>query len=118
VNCRSASASTRRQCLSQIRGLDVAVIRVEDAAREALGVAHRPEFADIRRRQESNVDADRSRRRRILIVLVHAIVIHRKTQIANLRESDRLTCGGLKFLVELYRILVNLPNAVTHVEQW
>ena len=105
------------QRLRQVGGLDVAVIRMHDAADEAVDVAQRPELQDFIGRQEANVDADRLGRRRILIILVHAIPVHRQADVADPCETDRLAGLFLELRVQVHRILVNLTDAVAHVEE-
>ncbi len=117
VDRRAAGTRAPGQRLGQVGRLDVAVVRMEDAADEAVDVAERPEFGNVLGRQEADVDADGLRGRSILIVLVHAVVVHRQAQVADLAEADRLAGFLLELLVQLHRVLVDLADAVAHVEQ-
>ncbi len=90
---------------------------MEDAADESVDVAQRPEFSDLVRRQELHVDTDRPGGGRILIVLVHAVIVHRETQIPDLLEADGLARLLFELPIQLDRVFVNLTDAVAHIEK-
>jgi hypothetical protein len=50
------------------------------------------------------------------MILIHTIPVHCQAQIADFAKADRLTGLRFQFLIELYRVLVDLPDAVAHVE--
>ncbi len=68
-------------------------------------------------RQEAYIDTDRSCRRRVLVVLIHAVVVHRETQVADLGETNRLAGFLFELLVKIDRVLVYLTDAVAHIEE-
>src|SRR3546814_1271528 len=61
--------------------------------------------------------ADRIRCAAILLVLVHPLLVGGQAQIAGDVERDLLAGFGGKLLVEIDRVLMELPDAVAHVEQ-
>ena len=63
------------------------------------------------------MDADGAGRGRVLVILVHAVPVHGQAQVAHLLEADLLPGFGLQFLVQVHRVLMDLADAVTHVEQ-
>ena len=116
VNACATSPRPFSQRLCQVGRLDVTVIRMHDSADKPVDVAHRPELKDFCRRQEADINANRLRRRCILVILVHAVLIHGKPNVADAREAYRLPGFFFEVAVQVHRVLVNLPDAVTHVE--
>ena len=110
IDGRTACARTFGERLRQVGRLDVAVVRMKDAADQSIDVAQRPEFRDLRRRQKLHIDADGLRRRRVLVVLVHAIAVHRQAQVADLGEADRLAGFGFQFSYSLTEYLCTWPT--------
>jgi len=102
INRRPPRARPFRQSLRQICRLYVAILWMNNAANETVDVTQRPEFLDLTRSKKLNIDADRSGGRRVLRIFVHAVLIHRKPQIANLTETNALTGLLLKLLVHFY----------------
>jgi hypothetical protein len=78
--------------------------------------AQRPEIPDLRRRQEAHVDADGTGGRRILVILIHAVVVHREAQVADPGKAHGLTRLFLELVVEIHGVLVDLTDAIAHVE--
>ena len=68
-------------------------------------------------RQELDLDADRLRDARILVVLVHAVAVEREADVGDLAEADVLAGLRLERLVERDRVFVDLADRVAHVEQ-
>ena len=103
--------------LGEVGRLDVAVARMADRADQALDVAERPDFLDLPRRQELDLDPDRRRDAGILVVLVHAVAVQRETDVGDLAEADALAGLSLQRLIQRDRVLVDLADRVAHVEQ-
>ena len=90
VDLRAEIAGGAGEGLRQIRRLDVAVLRVLNRADDALGLAERPDFLDLIRRQELDLDpADRRRDARVIAVFVHAVAGARKADVGDLAGSRR-----------------------------
>ena len=72
----------------------------------------------MRWRQLVHLDADRLGYPGIIHELVPAILRPGKADIRYLLEPDRLARLRFQRLVERHRIFVDLPDRVTHIEQW
>ena len=117
VNLRTRRPGALGQRLGEVRRLDVAVLGMVDGAHQTVDVTERPKLPHLLRRQEIDPHAYGAGGGRVLAVLVHALGAHRQTNVAHLPKADRLAGLRLKPLVELHRVLVDLANAVAHVEQ-
>ncbi len=117
VDRGAAVACALGQRLGQVGGLDVAVIGVLDGAEQALGLAERPDFLDLFRRQDVDLDADRLGNAGIIHVFVPAVLGAGETDVGDLREADIHAGFLLQFLVELDRVFVDLADRIAHVEQ-
>ena len=73
VDFGSAFARAARQRLRQIGGLDVTVLEVLDCADDSVDIAERPDVLDLAWREEFDLDADRLRDARVIIVLIHPV---------------------------------------------
>ena len=114
---RPLGAGAPGQGLGEVRRLNVAVVGVADGAHQAVNVAQGPEVAHLVRFQKLHPHADGAGGGRVLTVLVHALLAHSQADVADLPEADVLTGFSLKLLIQVDRILVNLADAVAHVEQ-
>ena len=116
VDFSPAVARAARQRLCEVRRLDVSVLGVLDRADYPLDIAERPNFFDLARRQELDLDADRLRDARVIMVLVHPVASAGETDVRHLAKAG--VEPGLLFerLVERDRIFVNLADRVTQVE--
>ena len=73
INFRTTVTGTTGQCLGQIGGLDIAIIRVADRADDAANITHRPKFFNFFWSQEIDLYTNRAGNTCILPVLVHAL---------------------------------------------
>ena len=87
VDFGSAFASAARQRLRQIGGLDVTVLEVLDRANDSVDIAERPDCLDLARRQEFDLDADRLRDARVIIVFVHPVAGPREANVRHLTKT-------------------------------
>ena len=117
MNLRAAVPGPAGQCLGQVSRLNITVIGVVNGAYQVVGPAHWPEFSYLVRCQELYVHADGSCGGRVLVIFIHALIVHGQPQIAHLPEAHMLAGFLLQLAVKLDRVLVNLSNAVAHVEQ-
>ena len=117
VDLRALGPGPFGQGLGQIRGLHIAVLRVVEGPHQALGVAEGPEGLHLPRRQEFHGHAYGAGGGGVLEVLVHALLVHGETDVAHRLEAHRLAGFSLQLGVEIDRVLVELPDAVAHVEQ-
>ena len=117
VNFRAKIARAFCQRGGQIAGLNVAVLGVLNRADQSLGVAHRPDLADLLRREEIDGDADGFADAGVVAVFVHAVLGASEADVADLAKPDRLAGLALQILVEPHRILVEFADRVTHVEK-
>jgi hypothetical protein len=117
VNRGTTVARALRERLGQIGRLDIAIVGMKNSAHKSVGIAQRPELLDFSRRQKLNIDAYRLGGRGVLVVLVHAIVVHRQPKIADLFETDGLPRLCFEFMVKIHRVLVHLADAIAHIEQ-
>ena len=107
----------------QVRRRDVAVVRVIEPAddrRRVRGAAERqerPQFLHLLRPDDLEGHADRVRRAAVLLVLVHAVARGREAEVPGHVEADVLPGLGRQALVEVDRVLVQLPDRVAHVEE-
>ena len=117
MDLRPPVAGAAGEGLGEVGGLNVAVLGVEDGADEAVRVAERPDRLDFVRGQELDADPDGARDPRIEPVLVHPAAVRREADVADRPEPDILPRLALELRVEPHRVLVDLPDAVAHVEQ-
>ena len=117
VDLRAAGARADRQRIGQVHRSDVAVMRVEESARQALRVRERPERTDFVESDHLEGHADGVRRAAVFAVLVHAVAIGREPEIAGDVEAYVLPGLGFERLVEIDRVFVDLADAVAHVEE-
>ena len=96
---------------------DVPVVRMVKRSDQPLRVAQRPERGDVLRRDDLERDTDRVGRTAVLAVLVHPLLVGRESQVSRHMEADILAGLSGQGLVEIDRVLVQLADAVTHVEQ-
>ena len=74
VDFGAAIARPLGQRLGQVGGLDIAVIGMLDGAEDAVGLAERPDFLQLLRRELVDLDADRLGDARIIHELVPAVL--------------------------------------------
>ena len=96
---------------------DMAVGRVPERADQAVHGGERPELLDLLDADQVALDADGLGRALVVAVLVHAVAVGRQAQVAGVVEAHGLAGLGLQLLVELDRVLVELADAVAHVEE-
>ena len=110
---------TRAACegLGQVGGLDIAVIRMLDRAQQVVGLAQGPDFLDLVRGQELDVNTDGLGHTRIIFVLVHPVLGPGQTDVADIAKADLQIGLGLKGGIEAHRIFVHLANRVAQIEQ-
>ena len=110
-------AGAASQRLREIGRLYVAIVGMANGADESIGDRQRPDVVYLVGRQELDTDADGARDASVLAVLVHAVWRHRETNVAHGAQAHVRV--GLLFqpAVEIDRVLVDLPDGVTHVEQ-
>ena len=99
---RTPGTRAFRECLSQVRRLDVTVVRMKDAADQFVDIAHWPEFEDVIRRQEPDIDTNRLCCGCVLVILVHTIGIHCEAQVTYLCEANRLPRFFLETAVQVH----------------
>jgi hypothetical protein len=80
-------------------------------------LGQRPELLDLLRRDDLKGHADGVRRPAILLILVHALTAGGEAHIAGDVETHVLSGLGGQALVEVHRVLVQLPDRVAHVEK-
>ena len=117
VDLRPPIARALRQRLGHIHRRDVAVVGMEEGAHQAVEVAERPERADLVGADQLEGDADGVRRAAIVAVLVHPLPVGGEAEVAGAVEAHRLPGLRLELLVEVDRVLVQLADAVAHVEE-
>ena len=105
------------QRLGHVGRGDVTVVGMEQRAHQALGLAERPQLGDFFGPDHLEGHADRIGGTTVLAVLVHALGLGGKAQIAGLVETHRLPGFGLEPLIEVDRVLVQLADRVAHVEE-
>ena len=105
------------QRLRHVRRGHVPVVRVEDGAHEAVEIAERPQRADLVGADQLEGDADGVRHAAVAAVLVHPLLVGGEAQVAGAVEAHRLPGLFLQLLIEVDRILVELADAVAHVEE-
>ena len=82
MDCATTVTSTLGQGLRQLRGIDVAVIRVVQATEDVVRFEERVTLADFARAEHFEVDALRMALRHHVAELVHAVARVRKTNAA------------------------------------
>ena len=117
VNNRTPSPGALCQGLGQVGRLDIAVFGMKQRADQPVRIAQRPEITHLFRGKEFGMDANGAGRGRVLVILVHTVPVHGQAQVADLLEAHLLPGFLFQLLVEVYRVFMNLANAVTHVEQ-
>ena len=113
----AALARALGQCLRQVSGLDIAIIRMLDRAQNAVRLGQRPDVLDLVWRQEFDIDADRLGNARIILVLIHAVLAGRQTDVRDAAKADVQLRLGFQRGVEIDRILVQLADRIGQVEQ-
>ena len=91
------------------------ILRVEDGTQQSFRVAQRPKLLDLFRRDNTERNADRVRSAAVVVILLQTFLRTGKAQVARLVERNRLSRLCLQLLVQIDRILVQLPDAVGHV---
>ena len=91
--------------------------RMPERAHQPLHRGNRPELLDLVHADQMRLDPDGLRRALIVPILVHPITTSREPQITGLVKTDGLTGFFFEFLVKLDRILMQLANAVGHIEE-
>ena len=110
-------AGTDGHGLGHVGGLDIAVAGMLDGADQPVDIAQGPDFLDVGRSQEFDLDTDGLGHAGILMIFVHAVAVHGQANIADLAEAHRLSRFRLQPLIELDRVFVDLPNRIAHIEQ-
>ena len=87
VDLSAALARAARQRLRQVGGLNVAVLEVLDRANDFFDIAERPDCLDLSRREEFDLDADRFRDARVIIVFVHPVAGQREANVRHLTKT-------------------------------
>ena len=93
------------------------IIGMEERADQAVRLAQRPQLGDPLRPDQLERHADRIGGAAVFAVLVHPLLVGREAQVAGLVEAHGLAGLGLKRLVQIDTVFVQLANAVAHVEQ-
>ena len=123
VDLGAAGARPFAQRHGEIRRRNVAVVGMIERADDVLRVAavaeldQRPELLHFLRRDDLEWDADGVGGTAVLLVLVHAVTAGREAQIPGDVEAHVLSGFRRQALVEIDRILVQLPDRVAHIEQ-
>src|SRR5271155_1097233 len=87
IDFGSAFASAARQRLCKVGGLGVTVLEVLDCANDSVDIAERPDLLDLARREEFDLDADRLRDARVIVVLVHPVAGPREANVRHLAKA-------------------------------
>ena len=117
LNRRALGAGAAGERLGQVRGLDVAVLRVADRAHQTFRGGERPDFPHLLGGQKLHLHADGAGDAGVLPVLVHAVRRHRQADVADVAPAHVLARFLLQGAVELYGILVQLAHRIAHVEE-
>ena len=123
VNLGTGAARAFAQRHGEVGRRDVAVIRVIERAddRRSVGPAseleQRPQLLHTLRCDYLEGNTDRIRGAAVLVVLVHARAAGCQAQISRDMKAHVLTGLGRQPLVEVDRVLVQLPDGVTHIEE-
>ena len=117
VDLRPPVARALCQCLGHVHRRDMAVVGVEEGAYQPLQVAERPEVADLVGADQLEGDADGVRRAAVVAVFVHPLLVGGEPEVAGAVEAHRLPGFRLQLLIEVDRVLVQLADAVAHVEE-
>ena len=117
VDLRPAIAGAARQSLREVGGLDIAILRMLDRAKDPLNVAERPDLLDLFCAEELHLDADRLRDAGVVVVLVHPVAGAREADVRHLAKAGIEARFFLERLVERDRIFVDLPDRIAEVEQ-
>ena len=80
-------------------------------------VAERPEVADLVGADQLEGDADGVSRAAVVAVFVHPLLVGGEPEVAGAMEAHRLPGLFLQLLIEVDRVLVQLADAVAHVEE-
>ena len=106
------------QRLSQISGLDIAVVGMLDCTDDASGVAQRPDVLDLIGGQEIDVHPDRLGDSSVIMIFVEAVLAGGQTDVRNSRKADIQSGFRLEAGVQTDRILVQLAHRIAEIEQW
>src|SRR6185312_10286863 len=87
VDLGPALARAARQSLGEVGRLDVAVLGVLDRADDPIDIAERPDIFDLAGREEPDLDADRFRHSRVVIVLVHPVASAGEADVRHLAKA-------------------------------
>jgi hypothetical protein len=123
VDLRAAVARALPERHRQIGRRDVTVVRVVQGADDVRRVAavaevdERPQLLDLARRDHLEGHADRIGRAAVLLVLVHPCPAGGEAQVAGHVEADVLTGLRGQALVQVDRVLVQLPDRIAHVKE-
>ena len=118
VDLRAPVARALGQGLRHVHRRDMAVMGVEEGAHQPVEVGERPEVADLVGADQLEGDADGVRGAAIVAILVHPLLIGGEPEIAGAMKTYRLAGLRLELLIEVDAVLVELADAVAHVEEW
>ena len=117
VNLGAATSRNLGQRLSEVGGLDIAVLGMDDGADDPFGIAQGPDLLDLFGGQKIDFDTDSLGDAGVEPVFVHAFAAGGEAYVAAPHKADGLARLLLQGLVQGDRILVNLTGAVAHVEE-
>jgi len=117
IDLRAERPCPAGKSLGQVGGLDIAVIGMLDRAEQTVRVAERPDFLDLIRGQDLDIDPDGFGDPGIIHVLVPAVLGTGQTDIGNLFETDILPGFGFQLAIQFDGIFVDLADRITHVEK-
>ena len=123
VDLGADAARALAQRHGEIGRRNVTVVRVIERADDGRGVraatefGQRPQLLDTLGRDDLERHADGVGRAAVLLILVHALAAGRQAQVAGHVKAHVLAGLGRQPLVQIDRVLVQLADRVTHVEQ-
>ena len=69
------------QCLSQIGRLNIAIIGMLNRAQHTIHIGQRPDVLDLTRRQEIDINTNRSRNPCIIMIFIHTVFCRRQPNV-------------------------------------
>ena len=110
MNCATAVASTLGQSLRQLRGVNIAVIRVVQAAQNVVSLEERMALADFAGAEHFEIDALRMALRHHVAELVHAVARMREANAAGDVVIDVVTDLLAERCVQLGAVALQLDD--------
>ena len=106
IDLAAMVASAAGHGLGDVGWLNIAIPGMHDTAYQAFGVAEGPDILDFIRGQEIHLHAEGRRYAGILVVLIHAVLVHSEADIANLAQPRVQARFFLQGLIQLHRVAV------------